>query len=335
MKVLGVDVGGAHIKHAVCRNGRELARAVVTPFEIFRQKDELPAALHQIRAGTSPGAVALTMTGELSDVFRSRAEGVRFILRAAGEAFDGANIRVVESAGRLVSMNAAMRKPMSVASANWAATARWAAAALDEAIIVDIGSTTTDLLPVKGGSPAVIGRTDFERLKNGELLYTGYLRTNAAAVLSTAVIGCGQIRVCPEYFAVVGDAHLYLGDIKPVAYTSPTPDGGPKTRRGAAVRLARLVLSDPAKIGEAGVRGIARQIVEAQRRTLAGAIEAISRRRGLGGSPVILAGSGAAVYRKYLKKELRGRILDKVGEVDAARLDPAACSAAALAAEGR
>ena len=110
---------------------------------------------------------------------------------------------------------------------------------------MDVGSTTTDILPVLDGRVYVVGRTDMARLASGELVFTGVLRTNLAVTIVHSVPVAGRnCRVASEYFAVSGDVHLVLGHLGPQDYTCSTPDGHPPSLDSARRRLARLVCAD-------------------------------------------------------------------------------------------
>ncbi len=67
--------------------------------------------------------------------------------------------------------------PLTVAASNWVATALVVADEVPDAILIDMGSTTTDIIPIVGGVVRAIGLTDPDRLASGELVYTGALRT--------------------------------------------------------------------------------------------------------------------------------------------------------------
>lgn len=329
MRILGLDVGGAHVKAALLRAQGKLPRRIVYPFEIWKNPAGLADLLRSIGDEQKPDAVVLTMTGELSDVFKSRADGTRHIVKCAVDAMAPSTVRVIDVDGQMVGPDEAIKKHERVASANWSATARWVSRHLPRCIIVDIGSTTTDILPVKNGSPSVRGKTDLQRLMTGELLYTGCLRTTARAIVTTLKINGAPVAVCPEYFAVMGDAHLYLGQIRAKDYTIPTPDNGPKTKRGAATRLARVVLSSPKELGDGEIRSIAKQIVEAQIDTLCRAVKRVIKDQNLGDAPVVLIGPGR-IYLNELSTRLKNQFVSIVGNQPVERIDPAACCAALL-----
>jgi len=65
------------------------------------------------------------------------------------------------------------------AAANWLALATYAGrlAPRGPAVLLDVGSTTTDVIPLQDGTPVPRGRTDPERLESKELVYTGVRRT--------------------------------------------------------------------------------------------------------------------------------------------------------------
>jgi hypothetical protein len=329
MRILGLDVGGAHVKAALLRANGKLPRRKVYPFEIWKNPGGLAPLLRAIRDKHKPDAVALAMTGELSDVFKSRADGVRHIVQCAVDAMSPIAVSVIDVDGGLIGPQEAIKAHERVASANWAATVKWVSKHLSRCLIVDIGSTTTDILPVKNGTPAVKGKTDLQRLMTGELLYTGCLRTPVIAITPSLKICGAPIAVCPEYFSVMGDVHLYLGEMRAGDYTIPTPDNGSKTKRGVAIRLARLALSSPEELGDGEIQSIAWQIVEAQVNAISGAMRRVMKSQKLDDAPVVLIGPGR-IYLERISARLKNRFVATVGGQPVERIDPSACLAALL-----
>ncbi len=330
IKVLGLDIGGAHVKYAVVQNKKILPARKIIPFELYRTPTKLAPLLKTIRKDIKPQMVAISMTGELADVFATRREGVRFILKSAIAAFGASAISVVSVNGSFVTTSVAMKKTELVTAANFIATVLYAVNIIKNGVIVDIGSTTTDILPVINGSPALLANDDLGRLKSGELFYGGYLRTNASSVLQEISIGKAKIRTCPEFFATIGDAHLYSGDITAKDYTCQTPDGGPKTTRGAGIRLARLVLSDPQTLSAKEIESIAKQIVKAQTEKIANAIKKLVAKRKLENTQILLTGAGAKVYRAKLARMIKNPFHEKVNGIKVENISPASASAIKL-----
>src|SRR5919205_92082 len=144
-----------------------------------------------------------------------------------------------------------------VASANWVATALAVADAHPDALLIDVGSTTTDVVPIVAGRVAATGHNDLERLLAGELVYTGVLRTNLAAIAPRVPVRGGWCPVSSEYFAISADVYLVLGRLAREAYDCPTPDGRPITVAFARERIARLVCADLEQLGDGDVDTIA------------------------------------------------------------------------------
>ncbi len=63
-----------------------------------------------------------------------------------------------------------------IASANWRASATVVASLRGDALFIDLGSPTTDIVPIVAGAVAARGYTDAERLASGELVYAGLVR---------------------------------------------------------------------------------------------------------------------------------------------------------------
>jgi probable H4MPT-linked C1 transfer pathway protein len=292
-----VDVGGANTK-AAWRHGTSL-RTVSRPFEVWRDRHALAAVLREVAATVATGpvhAVAITMTAELSDAFRTKHDGVAFVLDAAEDALGDRPLHVLTTAGELVSVSAARARSRDVAAANWMATALAVAGAHPDALLIDVGSTTADIVPITAGRVAASGRNDLERLLAGELVYTGVLRTNLAAIAPRVPVRGGWCPVSSECFAISADVHLVLGHLAPAAYDCPTPDGRPATVAFARERIARLVCADVDQLGEGEVDAIAAFLWGEQQRQ----IEVAGRRvqRPLAPeAPVVAVGSGAFLAR--------------------------------------
>src|SRR5690348_15637130 len=174
---LAVDIGGANTKAAWLHEGA--LRTVSRPFEVWRDRDALAAVLREVAAEVAArpaDAIAITMTAELSDAFRTKREGVGFVLDAAQAALGSPT--VLTTAGELVDVDEARARPWDVAAANWVATALAVAGVHPDALLVDVGSTTADVIPIAQGRVAATARDDLGRLLAGELVYTGVLRTN-------------------------------------------------------------------------------------------------------------------------------------------------------------
>jgi (4-(4-[2-(gamma-L-glutamylamino)ethyl]phenoxymethyl)furan-2-yl)methanamine synthase len=333
---LAVDIGGANTK-AAWLDGEAL-RTVSRPFEVWRDRGALAAVLRDVAAEVSAGpteGVAITMTAELSDAFRTKREGVAFVLDAAQEAFGDRTLSVLTTAGELVSVAAARARPWDVAAANWVATALAVAQARPDALLIDVGSTTADIVPVAEGRVAATGHDDLQRLLAGELVYTGVLRTNLAAIAPRVPVPGGWCPVASEYFAISADVHLVLGHLSPDAYDCPTPDGRAATVAFARERIARLVCSDVEQLDAVAVDAIAaflhgeqlRQLEQAARRVQAPLAH---------DAPVVAVGSGA-----FLAREVAARLGRAVADVPApwgatgGEVAPAAALAALLAARLR
>ena len=153
-----------------------------------------------------------------------------------------------------------------VASANWHATAALVARLVGDALFVDMGSTTTDLIPVKAGAIANEGYTDAERLLTGELVYTGFTRTFLFGVASSAPVRGRLTPLMNEYFASIADAHRIIGVLDESDDKHPAADGKEKTVDGSIARLARMVGRDAADLTPPEWRDVACWFSEQQLR---------------------------------------------------------------------
>lgn len=278
--IVGWDIGGMNTKVARVE-GTAVVATGVRPFAIERDRAALAPLLRELARATEAQAAdvhAVTMTAELSQVFRTKREGVGFVLDAVDAAFPSACVRVFTVDGRFIASDVARCEPLAVAAANWAATARLVARTHPDCVLVDIGSTTTDVTPIVGGEVVARGRTDPERLREGELIYTGALRTPVEAITSVVELDGCPTGVTAEGFAIAADVHLWLGAIAAEDYTCSTPDGRPATRAYAAERLARVVCADREMLDDAAIAAIAARVADTQVHRVAAAMDGVRRR---------------------------------------------------------
>jgi probable H4MPT-linked C1 transfer pathway protein len=331
--VIGLDVGGVNTK-AVWRD-RHAVRAVLRPYDVVRERDALTALLRDVMAGLGPAPaelVALTMTAELSDEFRTKREGVAFVLDAVEAAVAGP-LLVLTTAGELVSVSEARARPLDVAAANWVASAVAVGARHPDALMIDVGSTTADVIPIAGGRVAATGRSDLDRLLAGELVYTGALRTNLAAVAPRVPVRGGWCPVASELFAISADVHLVLGHIAPEAYVCSTPDGRPASVACARERVARLVCADAEQLASHELETIAAYLHSEQVRHVEAAARQVSTRFPERAMPIVALGSGAFIARAVAER--LGREVLEMPWSAAERDTAPAAALAELAAGGR
>ncbi|MGP0069342.1 MAG: hydantoinase/oxoprolinase family protein [Isosphaeraceae bacterium] len=239
---IGLDIGGANIKAA---HGSGKAQTV--PFEVWKRPEELAQAIAAIAATLPPSdCAAVTMTAELCDCFPTKGVGVNAILDAVIDALSVQSILVWGLDGQFHELAEARRNPALVAAANWLALATLAARLLPEepTLLIDIGTTTTDLIPMHRGTVVARGRSDTERLQAGELVYAGIRRTPVCALATELPFRGVPTGLAAELFASTLDVYLMLGDIDSNPLDLSTADGRPSTPDAARDRLARMIGAD-------------------------------------------------------------------------------------------
>jgi probable H4MPT-linked C1 transfer pathway protein len=276
MNWLALDVGGANLKVA---DGMGYSQSY--PFPLWR---EFARLAQQIRTALSESPpcdhVAVTMTGELCDCFESKAAGVRYILEAVKNGADNRHSRVYLTDGRMVTPHVALTMPQLAAASNWHALARFAGRFVPQgaAILLDIGSTTCDVIPLREGQPVASGRTDTERLLAGELVYTGIERSPVCAVAHEVIYRGRKCPLAQELFATMQDAYVLLDRMPENLTTTSTADGRPQTKANARLRLARAIAADGEEFHHRDAIAAAQYLAEAQQNQLAAGIEKVRSR---------------------------------------------------------
>ncbi len=300
-RVLAFDVGGANLKAA---DGR--GRVHAETFALWRRPDELAGRLTAIAAAWHPERIVATMTGEIADCFPDRAAGVAAIVAALHSAAGAveADLGIYLVDGRLVAPEVVLAAPRAAAASNWHVLARLAAAAAecDDGLLIDVGSTTTDILLLdrQGARPAATD--DAGRMASGELVYTGIERTPLAALVRSLPLAGRRRPLAAEHYASSQDAWLLLGGIPENEASGDTADGRPATREGARVRLAHQVLVEPAEVSLDEATLAANRPAAVQVRLVAGAIRRVCARAHRSPERVVVSGHGAVLAKRALER---------------------------------
>jgi probable H4MPT-linked C1 transfer pathway protein len=280
--MIGIDVGGANLKIAD-------GNGVHIHYCPLWERSPVTHILEQyVPSHDEPAAVV--MSGELADCFENKMEGISFIVNAVRKVFPFA--RFYGTDGEFHD-----RAVSQLAAANWLASSDYLRKDFPDSVLLDIGSTTADIIPLNNFE-SLKGLTDLRRLQRGYLLYTGMLRGNIAALVRSVSLDSVETPVSSEYFATSADAHLVLGHITSADYNTDTPDKKEKTRTAALRRLARVVCADLDEIGENGAYQIAGQFWEAQRDLIRDKVSTVMEASC--STSLLTAGIGASLFAREL-----------------------------------
>lgn len=337
-KIIGWDIGGAHLKTARAENGR-IAEAAQVASPLWLGLSELDRAFAEARKhiGAAPINV-ITMTGELCDAFATRAEGVEGLAQIAARLLAPGKVVIYGGRGGFIEPDKAVEHASDIASANWHASAALAGMRKPEALLIDFGSTTTDIIPIAQGRPAAKGYSDGERLAHGELVYTGLVRTFLMAGPKCAPFAGQWTSLMNEWFASMSDVHRILGTLPEGADLMEAADGREKTPQASRARLARMIGRDVGEANEAAWNELARFFAEAQLREITdGAALVLSRGLIDAKAPIIGAGVGRERVRQIAARFERPFIpfddlIDAAPEARSKASDCAPAAALALVA---
>jgi probable H4MPT-linked C1 transfer pathway protein len=244
--ISGWDIGGAHIKVARCDQDGNIQHVIQIACPLWQGIDQLATAIECVfkQLDNQHDIAAITMTGELVDIFSNREVGVAGILACLSQYIDDDKIMVYGAEAGWLKPEQAVQQWQQVASRNWQASASLVAQQIPEGLFVDIGSTTCDIIPIGNGLAIPLGFDDFERQTTRELLYTGAIRTPLIALSQHAPFNGRLVSLAAEVFATTADCWCLLGLIDPTSIQDNSADGQPWQADFCASRIARLLGTD-------------------------------------------------------------------------------------------
>ncbi|MEA2833773.1 MAG: (((gamma-L-glutamylamino)ethyl phenoxymethyl)furan-2-yl)methanamine synthase [Methylobacteriaceae bacterium] len=295
--IIGWDIGGAHLKAARIENGRIVA-ALQVALPLWQGLHEAERAFDEAEARIGlADANAVTMTGELCDIFPTHAEGVATLAALAQRRLS----RPLFYAGRggFVPEDRVADHAADIASANWHASAAAVAAVHPNALFADVGSTTTDLIPIADGRVAALGYSDAERLAHGELVYAGVVRSYLFAGTTRAPFEGRWVNLMNEWFASMGDVYRILGDLPDGVDVMQTADNRDKSVESSRARLARMIGRDSGDADEASWHQLAQFFADQQARQIEENMQLVLSRGVIADdAPIVAAGIGRFVLAR-------------------------------------
>lgn len=309
--VIGWDVGGAHLKGARLDAQGKVVQVVQLPCPLWQGLSHLEQGLD--RALTVLGSVshhAVTMTGEMVDLFPDRQAGVTQVMATIRSRLPKATIRYYAGAAGMIDAAKADAVIDQIASANWRATAELVSRRLDAALLVDIGSTTTDLIPCAGGRVIARGSDDTTRMVANELVYRGIVRTPLMALAHRAPFQGDWVPLMAEWFATTADIYRLTGELPEDADLHPAADGGEKSAAGSARRIARMIGRDARQAPIEVWVELARWFARVQLAQIEEAVDQVLCRPELGkDAPFVVAGAGRSIIEPIARRNGR-RMID-------------------------
>ena len=243
--IIGWDIGGAHIKTSLSVAGRvrDVVQIAAPLWQGLHHLDEAIAVVSARWPEFHTARHAVTMTAEMVDLFDDREAGVAALVTHLRARLHG-DIRFYAGAAGWAAAADAGRLWAQIASANWLATANYVRQHRVPAVLIDIGSTTTDLIAIHADAVGTTSRTDAERLISGELVYLGVARTPLCAVAARIRCAGEHHNVMNEMFATTADVFRLTGELEAAHDQYPAADDRGKDLPATRRRLARMVGRD-------------------------------------------------------------------------------------------
>ncbi len=275
--ILGLDIGGANTKAALILFDDKNIENTFSYIEYFPFWEKSITNLDNlfkniierfiIKSGFNLddlSYIAITITAELSDAFQTKREGILTVLNALKKVFPIKKQYFISHSGKFITFDEVKNNPLNIAAANWVSTALYLGKFVPNCILIDSGSTTTDIIPIVDSKPVTKGDNDITRMINHELIYTGGLRATIPSITHFVPYRGNMVRISFEKFALVSDVHMIMGNITEKDYINDTADNRPKKLEYCYARLARIICMDIESISKEELNQIAEYIYNMQ-----------------------------------------------------------------------
>lgn len=301
IKFLGVDIGGAHLKLVGTNIKKKVIFVSYLKCPIWEDINNLRLHLTSLKAKIDINYVicCITMTAELCDCFENRNSGVKKIFSICKES--GLNFFFFSN-----SFCAPTKKlcTSSVSSMNWLAPAVFLKEKIKNAILIDFGSTTTDITIIQNYHLSNLGYTDFDRLKNSELVYTGIVRTPIFSISKSLLIEGMKLTIIPEQFSNMADIYRIRDSLPKNVDLFSTMDKKDKSKISSLKRVSRNFGFDYTKSCKKLLIAISKKLIDIQLNLIFSCVENQLRLKEISKKPPIIAlGIGKDLIASHCKEK--------------------------------
>ena len=232
---IGWDIGGSNTKISIIKSNK--AKSEVHEIELWRDAglSKLKKLISDLGTNQNGTYHGITLSGEMCDIFPSRENGINTILSFFKKF--SSNTYVYSSSG-FIKLHK-IREHKKVASMNWYSVGEMISKKIDNCIIINMGSTTTDFIMIKNNTIINKREDDFTGINNDELLYTGFLRSPIYALTDEVRVNMISYKVIPENFSSMADIYQILKIIDIKYDYSSRADRRSKTILNSYKRVAR------------------------------------------------------------------------------------------------
>ena len=238
IKYLGIDIGGAHLKCIGLNKKKEIKLVDYTSYKIWSSSNQLETNLQNLsnKIRSNETICGITMSAELCDIFPNRENGVKELTKLCK--ILKFNKSYYTCSKPIFSLNP---KASEIMSMNWHSIGRLCEKKIKDCIIIDFGSTTTDFICIKNFKFINKYFTDFSRLNNHELLYTGIVRTPIFSLLKKIIINKNNYYLIPEYFSDMSDIYRIKKILSKDIDLDDTSDGRGKSQIESKIRVSNIL----------------------------------------------------------------------------------------------
>ncbi len=304
--ITGWDIGGAHLKAARADSNGAIVDIIQVACPLWLGLEHLKNAIQHINTelANHDDPAAITMTGELVDLFANRQDGVEQIIDCVNQQLNTKQIRIYSPSNWLNSEQAKVHW-QDVASMNWHASAQLAANKIENGLFIDIGSTTCDIIPIQNSNAVSTGYSDFERQISRELLYTGTIRTPLISLSQQSPFQQQSVGLAAELFATTGDCWVLSDKLDPTTIQDSSADGQSWSKQHCTQRLARLLGTDADQGSKQDWQQLARWFNQQQLLHIKNACLTVIEKSALTTSEITIIGAGIG---RFMLKELAAQL---------------------------
>ena len=238
--LLGWDIGGANIKVCVFNSDKKIIQMHKKNLNIWNDFSDINFFFNTVLNLYKDYDIKsfITITAESCDNFKDRNEGIISILSECDKNIVGKKYYYTNK-NIYVDYKEAVNDTSKLFSTNWILTSNFLNASNKIDLIIDVGSTTTDIIFKNINIDNNIN--DYKRLTNKTLLYAGVIRTPLPMLTDEVLYRSNYTSLVREVFATTGDIFNVLGDINFIDHNYVGSDNLQFTLENSLIRLSRVI----------------------------------------------------------------------------------------------